>query len=98
MYSFHFTVFFYFPDVDILLHKFPHPTKDSARFKAWTEAIGGEMDSLDSMTIFKQYRICHLHFEPKYQSCSGRVTRNAVPTLLLSGTDIIFDLYYYFYK
>lgn len=74
---------------NIVLHRFPNPDTDIERFDAWTDAIGGDILFMEKSSVYRLYRICHLHFESNFQSGSGRVTSNAVPTLALSGKILI---------
>lgn len=73
---------------NISLHLFPNPDKDPDRFRTWVYAIGGDILALDNSTIFKNRRICHSHFEPRYHTRSGKLSANAVPTLHLAGNHI----------
>lgn len=67
------------------LHVFPNPKKEPERFRIWLYAIGGDILALDNNFIHDNRRVCHSHFEPQYNTWSGRLSENAVPTLNLPG-------------
>nr|XP_049706593.1 uncharacterized protein LOC110382865 [Helicoverpa armigera] len=70
---------------DTTLHKFPDPEKELDRFNSWIFAIGGNVLMMDPKSIFKNGRICHSHFNPKFYTASKRLSKNAIPSLFLSG-------------
>ncbi|KAF9416634.1 hypothetical protein HW555_006064 [Spodoptera exigua] len=70
-----------------ILHKFPDPEKELDRFNKWIYAVGGNVLVIDPKSVFKNGRVCHLHFEPKFSTASKRLSKNAVPSLFLSGPD-----------
>ncbi|CAB3262160.1 unnamed protein product [Arctia plantaginis] len=71
---------------NVILHVFPKPDRESERFDFWLEAIDGELSDLTRSFIFKNRRICHLHFEKQYFTRSKRLASNAIPTLNLPGS------------
>ncbi|XP_045541536.1 uncharacterized protein LOC123723040 [Papilio machaon] len=73
-------------DSQRVLHWFPNPEKDIARFRTWVHAIGGEILSLSNENIYKLRRVCHAHFEEKYCCRNNRISNIAVPTLLMPGS------------
>ncbi|XP_045505386.1 uncharacterized protein LOC123703718 [Colias croceus] len=68
-----------------VLHWFPNPDKDIARFRTWVHAIGGEILSLSNENIYKLRRVCHAHFEEKYCCRYNKISNIAVPTLHMPG-------------
>ncbi|XP_022831303.1 uncharacterized protein LOC111359841 isoform X3 [Spodoptera litura] len=68
-----------------VLHSFPNPDKDMARYNEWTRAIGTSVSSLDPQYVFRNRRVCHAHFETKYLTWSRRLSPDAVPTLFTPG-------------
>ncbi|CAH0731403.1 unnamed protein product, partial [Brenthis ino] len=74
-----------------ILHKFPHPEKESDRFRTWLCAVGGDLLSLDNNYIHKYRSVCHLHFESSYYTWSKRLAHNAIPTFHLPVYILLFD-------
>ncbi|CAG5025288.1 unnamed protein product [Parnassius apollo] len=70
----------------LVLHRFPNPEKESERFRVWIYAIGGDILGLENMHIFKYRRVCHSHFEEKFQCRNNRISNIAVPTLNMPAT------------
>ncbi|XP_022831310.1 uncharacterized protein LOC111359841 isoform X4 [Spodoptera litura] len=70
-----------------VLHSFPNPDKDMARYNEWTRAIGTSVSSLDPQYVFRNRRVCHAHFETKYLTWSRRLSPDAVPTLFTPDCD-----------
>lgn len=81
-------IFGNFSGPDTTLHKFPDPEKELDRFNSWIFAIGGNVLMMDPKSIFKNGRICHSHFNPKFYTASKRLSKNAIPSLFLSGMTI----------
>nr|XP_049695764.1 uncharacterized protein LOC110383286 isoform X2 [Helicoverpa armigera] len=65
-----------------VLHAFPNPSFESDKFHTWVVNAGlvGE----DEDYIFRNRRICRLHFEEIYHYPKNRLSKLAVPTLHLS--------------
>ncbi|KAJ8737606.1 hypothetical protein PYW08_000201 [Mythimna loreyi] len=74
---------------DTILHLFPDPEKELDRFNKWIFTIGGNALVLDPKSVYKNGRICHAHFEPKYYTSSSRLSKIAVPSLQLSGVRLV---------
>lgn len=75
----------FFLDSDSILHVFPNPEQDADRFRSWVLAIGGDILGLDNNWIYKNRRVCHLHFEQKYCYFSNKLSKLAIPTKKLPG-------------
>lgn len=83
--------FFSFTGEDnITLHMFPNPKKYAERFKKWLFSIGGNLLVLDTDYVYKNARVCQQHFEAKYQARNARLTVDAVPTILLRGSIMLY--------
>ncbi|KAI5634265.1 THAP domain-containing protein [Phthorimaea operculella] len=67
------------------LHSFPNPEKEAERFRTWLYNVGGDILSLDNAFIHKRRKLCHHHFEERFHTWVNTLTRDAVPTLHLSG-------------
>nr|XP_049704773.1 uncharacterized protein LOC126056285 [Helicoverpa armigera] len=69
-----------------VLHAFPNPSSESDKFHTWVVNAGlaGEDDDY----IFRNRRICRLHFEEIYYYPKNRLSKLAVPTLHLSGAPL----------
>lgn len=62
-------------------HRFP---KDLARCDVWIEKCGPiNLPSIEPIVLYKNYRICSLHFEDKMyiNAEKSRLSINAIPTL-----------------
>ncbi|XP_063383535.1 uncharacterized protein LOC134669846 [Cydia fagiglandana] len=70
---------------NVILHKFPCPINEADRFRTWIYSVGGDVLSLDNQFIHKYRKVCHIHFEEKFITRSGRLSAIAVPTLHLKG-------------
>nr|XP_049695767.1 uncharacterized protein LOC110383286 isoform X4 [Helicoverpa armigera] len=70
------------PLTGAVLHAFPNPSFESDKFHTWVVNAGlvGE----DEDYIFRNRRICRLHFEEIYHYPKNRLSKLAVPTLHLS--------------
>ncbi|XP_063899270.1 uncharacterized protein LOC110383286 isoform X2 [Helicoverpa armigera] len=70
-----------------VLHAFPNPSFDSDKFHTWVVNAGlvGE----DGDHIFRNRRICRLHFEEIYHYPKNRLSKLAVPTLHLSDSQSV---------
>lgn len=77
-----------FSGPDTILHKFPDPEKELNRYNMWIYAIGGNVLVIDPKSVFKNGRVCHSHFDPKFSTASKRLSKNAVPSLFLSGINL----------
>ncbi|XP_045450588.1 uncharacterized protein LOC123659416 [Melitaea cinxia] len=69
-------------DADDVLHRFPNPVQNEERFKLWTSVLDPEMQERDPLYIYNSLRLCNKHFERCYHTPSGKLTRNAFPTLI----------------
>jgi hypothetical protein len=47
--------------------------------------IGGDIVDEDDLTMFRNRRVCHLHFEAIYTYPNQRITRLSIPTLHIPG-------------
>ncbi|KAL4720922.1 hypothetical protein ACJJTC_004975 [Scirpophaga incertulas] len=68
-----------------VLHGFPHPDKDTERFRMWIYAVGGDILGLSNDYIYKNRRICRSHFEDKYFCRFNRLSNIAIPTANMPG-------------
>lgn len=66
----------------VTLHGFPNPNSDRQRFMKWVANAG--LAGEDEIYIFKNRRICRLHFENIYHYPKNRLCRLSVPRLMLS--------------
>ncbi|XP_063899273.1 uncharacterized protein LOC110383286 isoform X5 [Helicoverpa armigera] len=75
------------PLTGAVLHAFPNPSFDSDKFHTWVVNAGlvGE----DGDHIFRNRRICRLHFEEIYHYPKNRLSKLAVPTLHLSDSQSV---------
>lgn len=71
-----------------ILHKFPNPSQQPDRFKSWVNAVGGNILELDDTFIFKNRRVCHVHFKTEYYTWSKFLTANATPTEKMPGMHV----------
>ncbi|XP_047039802.1 uncharacterized protein LOC124644475 isoform X2 [Helicoverpa zea] len=67
------------------LHHFPKPDRDRERFDAWKKVLDNDIKIKGDAYIYNQLRLCNKHFEDYYISPSKCLTRNAVPTLYITG-------------
>ncbi|XP_063899276.1 uncharacterized protein LOC110383286 isoform X8 [Helicoverpa armigera] len=67
------------------LHHFPKPDRDRERFDAWKKVLDDNIKIKGDAYIYNQLRLCNKHFEDYYISPSKCLTRNAVPTLYITG-------------
>lgn len=76
-----------------MLHAFPNPSTESDKFHTWVVNAGlvGEDDDY----IFRNRRICRLHFEETYHYPKNRLSKLAVPTLHLPGIEHIFSIFFF---
>lgn len=72
---------------EISFHIFPHPNKDQYRHKQWIKACNNPKVLIkDSMTVYKRFRICRLHFDVEcFNGACKRLLNTAVPTLHLNS-------------
>ncbi|XP_047039807.1 uncharacterized protein LOC124644475 isoform X7 [Helicoverpa zea] len=70
-----------------VLHAFPNPSFESDKFHTWVVKAG--LAGEDSDHIFKNRRICRLHFEEIYYYPKNRLSKLAVPTLHLSDNQSV---------
>lgn len=77
-----------------MLHAFPNPSTESDKFHTWVVNAGlvGEDDDY----IFRNRRICRLHFEETYHYPKNRLSKLAVPTLHLPGIEHIFSIFFFY--
>ncbi|KAL0879686.1 hypothetical protein ABMA27_003401 [Loxostege sticticalis] len=64
-----------------VLHAFPNPLTENEKFHIWVKHTGlvGE----EANHIFKNRRICHLHFDKIYHYPKNRLSKLAIPTRCL---------------
>ncbi|CAG4969484.1 unnamed protein product [Colias eurytheme] len=74
---------------NIILSVFSNEPTERARskleFRTWMYAIGGDILAMNNHDVFNKRRVCHIHFENRYQTWSKRLSASAVPTLNLPG-------------
>uniref|UniRef100_A0A2C9GK43 Bleomycin hydrolase n=1 Tax=Anopheles arabiensis TaxID=7173 RepID=A0A2C9GK43_ANOAR len=64
----------------ISFHVFPHPVRESNRFRRWLALINNpRLFRLDPLNVFKSVRVCRRHFGP---DCFNGVCRNLLPTAI----------------
>lgn len=66
-----------------MLHAFPNPSTNYDKFHKWV--INAGLVGEDDNYVFKNRRICRLHFEQIYHYPINRLNKLAVPTLNLPG-------------
>ncbi|XP_069356566.1 uncharacterized protein [Maniola hyperantus] len=67
-----------------ILHRFPNPDHDDHRFILWMNVLDSETQKRCRKYIYNTLRLCDEHFELCYRVPSGKLTRNAFPTLKLA--------------
>ncbi|KAI4463167.1 thap domain-containing protein 9 [Holotrichia oblita] len=66
------------------MHRFPNPEKDMEMFKKWVELCGSsELLNIAPTTIYKNRRICRVHFEDTDFGPNNHLLRTAYPKLQL---------------
>uniref|UniRef100_A0A182JQJ1 Bleomycin hydrolase n=1 Tax=Anopheles christyi TaxID=43041 RepID=A0A182JQJ1_9DIPT len=64
----------------ISFHVFPHPVRESNRFRRWLVLINNpRLFRLDPLNVFKSVRVCRRHFGA---DCFNGVCRNLLPTAI----------------
>ena len=70
----------------VSLHLFPDPAKEPERHMRWVKVINAEkVFKKDPITVFKQLRVCRIHFDEKsFNGSCKKLLNTAIPTLHLT--------------
>uniref|UniRef100_A0A182PSG3 THAP-type domain-containing protein n=1 Tax=Anopheles epiroticus TaxID=199890 RepID=A0A182PSG3_9DIPT len=71
--------------VRISFHVFPHPVRESNRFRRWLALINNpRLFRLDPLNVYKSVRVCRRHFGPDcFNGECRKLLPTAIPTLCL---------------
>ncbi|XP_038222388.1 uncharacterized protein LOC119839982 [Zerene cesonia] len=76
--------------VDGPLHRFPQwEDFKEERFNKWKSVLDPVTQAKGNEYIYNNIRLCYRHFSSIYHLPSNRLTRNATPTLNISGSQVV---------
>ncbi|XP_069363897.1 uncharacterized protein [Maniola hyperantus] len=68
------------------MHRFPSQEKFPERFKTWVTLCGGKLETSADCHVYKDKRVCDIHFEAKDHNRNNRLNALAVPSLHLTDS------------
>ncbi|XP_050082592.1 bleomycin hydrolase isoform X1 [Anopheles aquasalis] len=77
------------PKNPIRFHVFPHPARETARFRQWLALIKNpKLFDIQPIAVFKSKRVCQRHFDSHcYNGSCRRLVSHALPTLHLAEVE-----------